>query len=273
MIENRFIHINEKETFEELKSQIDDSSIVFCKESGEIVTHDENYGKPLWKEIGKPKPKIDFNGYGYVNMGEAGIWATCNVGATKPEEYGLYFAFGETTGYVNATTKSGGFTWTTAPYWVSGTKGSSTKWSKYTATDGYSSDGKADNKTILELEDDVAHMTMRGDWRMPTKDEIQTLYDACNVTWVTSYNGTSVNGRLFTLKTDPTKQLFFPAAGYAEGGSMVVQSSGGLYWSSSLYTSSSYNAYYLSFLSQGIMVQHGERCYGFSVRGIISNNI
>lgn len=54
MIENRFIHINEKETFESLKEVIKDESIVFCKESGEIVTHEEDYGKPKWREIGYP---------------------------------------------------------------------------------------------------------------------------------------------------------------------------------------------------------------------------
>lgn len=60
MIENRFIHINEKETFEETKPNIQDSSIVFCKESGEIVTHGENYGDPKWEELGVPKNTIQF---------------------------------------------------------------------------------------------------------------------------------------------------------------------------------------------------------------------
>lgn len=219
------------------------------------------------KVVWESKPNIEFNGYDYVDMGDAGIWATCNVGANSPEEYGLYFAWGETKGYADASAKSGGFTWATAPYWVSGTTSSNTKWSKYTATDGYSSDGKADNKLILELDDDAAHVIMGGDWRMPTTEEFQALYDACDETWVTKYNGVAVSGKLFTLKTDSSKQLFFPAAGFASDNSLDWVETYGRYWSSS--TKGTYSAYYFSFTRPSVNSSLLSRYYGFSVRGFI----
>lgn len=205
------------------------------------------------------------NGYDYVDMGEAGIWATCNIGATKPEEYGLYFAWGETTGYANASAKpGGGFAWSTYEL----CKGSPSTMKKYCTS---SSQGTVDNKTTLEPEDDAAHVIMGGNWRMPTAEEFKKLYDVCNVTWVTGYNGGNVNGRLFTLKTDSSKQLFFPAAGYA-GASMLNVGTNGLYWSSSLSTSDSYNAYGLYFSSSGVNPRnYDNRDSGYSVRAILNN--
>lgn len=89
---------------------------------------------------------FDANGYDYVDMGEAGIWATCNIGANKPEEYGLYFAWGETEGYPD-TSGDKKFTWDDYKF---GTKDNLTK---YNSTD---------NLTTLELEDDAAHVNMGG---------------------------------------------------------------------------------------------------------------
>lgn len=190
------------------------------------------------------------NGYDYVDMGEAGIWATCNIGANSPEEAGLYFAWGETTGYADASGNKK-FSW---DYYKFGTQNNLTK---YNSTD---------RLTTLELEDDAAHVIMGGDWRMPTANEFQELYNACDTLWTTQ-NG--VNGRLFTLKNDSSKQLFFPAAGYALGGSISYVGSG-YYWSSSLYTSGSSDAYSLGFVSSAIIPQGNlGRSYGLSVRGVL----
>ena len=210
---------------------------------------------------------VGANGYEYVDLGLSVLWATCNIGATKPEEYGLYFAWAETTGYKSGSDKPGGFNWNTTPYWVSGTSTSSTKWSKYTTHNSQSSTGEVDNKLILELKDDAAHIIMGGNWRMPTSTEYQELYNACNTTW-TTING--VTGRLFTLKTDSSKQLFFPAAGVGNGSSMGDTKSFGYYWSSSLYNSS--YAYYLFFHSSDATPQGiSNRYFGCSIRGVLDS--
>lgn len=215
-------------------------------------------------------PTSTFN-YEYVDLGLSVNWATCNIGANSPEEYGLYFAWGETTGYEKASDKSGGFTFNTTPYWASGTKATSTKWSKYTTNNTYSSTGIADNKLTLDPEDDTAHVNMGGDWRMPTTEEFLELYNACNTTWVTNYNSTGKNGRLFTLKTDSSKELFFPASGYADDSSVGSEGSYGYYWSSSLGTSYSYRAYCMSFNSSSVDPQNSGyyRNYGQSVRPVL----
>lgn len=206
------------------------------------------------------------NGYEYVDLGLSVNWATCNIGANKPEDYGLYFAWGETTGYSSASEKNGGFDFSTTPYWVSGSW-ASTKWSKYTATNGYSSTGTADNKLVLELEDDAAHVILGGDWRMPTKEEFGELYNACNITWTTQ-NG--VNGLLFKLKADSSKTLFFPAAGEMTGSSIYNVGVFCDYWSSSLYTSASYIAWYLVSDSDNIYPQSNSgRYFGQSIRAVL----
>lgn len=222
------------------------------------------------------------NGFEYVDFGLPSglLWATCNVGASKPEEYGLYFAWGETRGYTNASAKSGGFAWATSPYWVSGTSPANTKWSKYTATDKYSSDGKADNKLVLEPEDDAVKANIGGTWRMPTSSDFQELIDntdpgngANSNGWITDYKGTGVMGMLRKGKGQyADREIFFPAAGFADGASMGGGMTNGLYWSSSLNTSTSYSAYHLNFYSSSVNPQSSINRYrGHSIRGVIEN--
>ena len=267
MIEENFLHINKKETFDSLKDEIKDDSLTFINETGTLYHHGKEFLQPTSLVIGKPKPKT--NGYDYVDMGEAGIWATCNIGANSPEEYGLYFAWGETTGYANASDKEGGFTWETAPYWVSGSD-LSTKWSKYTTTNGYSSDGIADNKTILELEDDAAHVNMGGDWRIPTPTDFTKLCNACNSIWLTSYNGKNVNGKLYTLKSDSSKQLFFPAAGLSDNSSMDRVGSYGEYHSRNLNTINYKSSSFRFHSSGNFSTTSNNRYYGTQVRAILN---
>lgn len=213
------------------------------------------------RRYGGRKSSLNTNGYDYVDMGEAGIWATCNVGANSPEEYGLYFAWGETEGYPDA--KSGKiFSW---PDYKHGS--SITDLFKYNTQ---SDRGSVDNITVLEPEDDAAHIILGGDWRIPTSEELNALYNACDASWVENYEGTGVNGNLFKLKIDSSKQLFFPSAGYAERGSMKLQGSQGRYWSSSLYTSISYYAYYSLFQSSNNLPKGNTyRYYGLPVRAFI----
>lgn len=180
------------------------------------------------------------NGYEFVDLGLSVKWATCNIGARSPEEYGWYFQWAGTIAYNSDRTpvKGGdaikfGYN-SNCPYWVSGIDNYSTKWSKYTNRDDYSSTGIKDNKLILELEDDAAHVHIGGNCRMPTVEEYEELLNACNTEWVEDYNSTGINGRLFTLKSDPTKTLFFSAAGTINDSFWRNAGSEGHYWSSSL---------------------------------------
>lgn len=198
---------------------------------------------------------VDTNGYDFVDMGEAGIWAACNIGASKPEEYGDYFAWGETQGYPNASGDKN-FTWNDYKYGTS-----ATNLTKYNSSDGL---------MVLETEDDAAHANMAGDWRMPTQTEFQKLYDSCNSEWVADYEGSGVNGVLFKLKNDESKQLFFPAAGSCSVRSLDNLNKIGSYWSASLSTTNKSYGYLFYMSSTNINPNNNNaRYYGRSVRGFI----
>ena len=186
------------------------------------------------------------NNYKYVDLGlPSGLkWATCNVGATSPEQAGLYFAWGETTGY-------------TAEQVTSGVRAFS--------KDVYYAGSAASISADLTLEQDAARANLGGNWRMPTKDECQELFDNCDVTWVTSYMGKGVAGRLFTSKVNGNS-VFFPAAGYCNDSSVSYVGSHGGYWSAS-WRSSSY-AWTLRFYSGSQGLSSNGRYYGYSVRGV-----
>ena len=183
------------------------------------------------------------NGYKYVDLGlPSGLkWAKCNVGASSPEEYGLYFAWGETTGYTAEQVKSGVRKFDPASYTGS----------------AISAD--------LTLEQDAVRANLGGNWRMPTKAEFQELLNNCDVTWTNDYNGTGIKGRTFTSKVNG-KSVFFPAAGYCDNSSVSNVGSDGNYWSASWYSSS--NAWELSFYSGSQGLDYYYRYYGFSVRGV-----
>lgn len=214
------------------------------------------------------------NGYEFVDLGLSVDWCTCNIGANSPEEYGWFFQWGGTTPYGSDRKPiSGGsainFDWNkNCPYWVSGSS-SSSKWSKYTTSNSYSSTGTADNKTTLEPVDDAAHVHIGGKCRIPTEAEINELINACNTTWVTNYNGSGVSGKLFTLKSDTSKTLFFPASGFLAGTNYSMKDSFGFYYSSSLSTSYSYSGRYLYFESNNQYMDDSRYRYnGFAVRAV-----
>ena len=193
------------------------------------------------------------NGHEYVDLGlPSGLkWATCNVGANTPEEYGDYFAWGE-------TQPKSYYDWSTYKY----CNGSSTTMTKYCTKSSY---GTVDNKTTLELTDDVAHVRWRGSWRMPTDDELSELRNTSNCTWTwTTQNG--VKGYKVTSKKNGNS-IFLPAAGYRYLGNLSLAGSYGNYWSSSLYTYYSYYACDLYF-SSGVGWASDDRCDGRSVRAV-----
>jgi hypothetical protein len=170
----------------------------------------------------------------YVDLGLPSglLWATCNVGANAPEEYGDYFAWGET----------------------------EPKDYYYENTYTYS-----DNPAILPSDHDAATANWGDDWRMPTKAEFEELYNNTTMTWTTQ-NG--VNGRLFTAANGSS--LFLPAAGYRGYGSLHDAGSYGYYWSSSLYADYPYSAFGLYFYSGDCYMILNGRDYGLSVRAVRS---
>ena len=185
-----------------------------------------------------------------VDLGLSVKWATCNVGAASPEDYGDYYAWGET------ETKSN-YDWSTYKW----CNGSSTTQTKYCTNSSY---GAVDKRTTLELADDVARVKWGGNWRMPTYDELNELKNNCTWTWTTQ-NGK--DGYKVTSKTNGNS-IFLPAAGCRLGSILYSAGSGGYYWSSSLNQSHTDHAYYLYFYSGGVDLYSNRRCYGRSVRPV-----
>lgn len=188
----------------------------------------------------------------YVDLGlPSGLkWATCNVGATKPEDYGDYFAWGE-------TSRKSTYNWSSYKW----CNGSETTMTKYCTDSKY---GTVDGKTVLDLADDAARANWGGDWRMPTKDEIDELQDNCTLTWITQ-NG--VEGYKVTSKINGNS-IFLPAAGDRLGDYLLGAGSGGYYWSSTLYPSYDFYAYDLVAGSDYWYRDHNSRDVGQSVRAV-----
>ena len=154
--------------------------------------------------------KINNNGYEYVDLGlpSGTLWATMNIGASKPSDYGLYFQWGDAKGYTaDQVGKDKEFNWKDYKWYLSGnyaTDDIPLKFKKYT-TPG----------DKLELEDDAAHANLGGSWHMPTPKQIEELLENTTNKWTKLDD---VNGVLFISKKDASKSIFVPAAGYAACG-------------------------------------------------------
>ena len=196
---------------------------------------------------------IIVKGGGYVDLGLSVKWAKCNIGAEKETDAGLYFAWGETTGYtVSQVGTDKQFSLSKYNYWNSNL-------TKYNQSDG---------KTVLDPEDDAATQIMGEGWRMPTQSEFQELINNTNKEW-TTING--VNGYKFTSIKEgyQNNSIFIPAAGNCNDSSVYNVGDSGNVWSSSLETSTPGNAWYLGFNSGSCdMYNDGYRYLGLSVRGV-----
>ena len=201
-----------------------------------------------------PDPNPNTGNHEYVDLGLSVKWATCNVGATKPEEYGDYFAWGE-------TQPKSTYDWSTYKY----CNGSYNTLTKYNNSSSY---GTVDNKTTLDLSDDAARANWGGSWRMPTDAELTELREQCTWTWTTQ-NG--VYGYKVTSKKSgyTNKSIFLPAAGYRRGSSLDYAGSNGYCWSSSLNTDYPNGAWNVYFNSDYVDSRDSySRYYGFSVRPV-----
>ncbi len=196
--------------------------------------------------------QASFNEPEAVDLGLSVKWASCNMGANAPEAYGLYFAWGE-------TEPKSDYDWSTYK-WCNGDGKTLTKYNTR------SDHGTVDNKTVLDPEDDVAHVKLGGKWRMPTNAESDELKKKCKWTWTSNYNGTGVAGMIVTSKKNGNS-IFLPAAGSRDGTSLNHAGSHGVYWSSLNAGSPGY-AWYVYFNSEGVNRTYGNRYCGLSVRPV-----
>ena len=193
-------------------------------------------------------------GHEWVDLGlpSGTLWATCNVGANSPEEYGDYFAWGETKGKAD-------YSWSTYKYCDE----SAGKLMKYCTHSDY---GFVDGKTKLDLEDDAATANWGSEWKTPSKAQWEELLDKDNVTrtWTTLND---VNGYLFTSKSNG-HSIFIPSAGGRVGTSSSNVGSSAYYWSCSLHTDISF---YACFFCSSYMLNE-ERYCGLTVRPVRVRN-
>ena len=194
----------------------------------------------------------------YVDLGlpSGTLWATTNVGAKNPWDYGDYFAWGET------TTKAK-YDLSTYKY-ANGADGNT----KYCNNPKYGYNGFTDNKTDLERSDDAATANWGSDWCMPTRDQLQELIDKCTWTWTTDHG---IDG--YKVAGTNGKSIFLPAAGFRHGtGLFVGAGSIGYYWSSSLDTGGPDYGRRLYCRAGCVYPDWGDRRYGQSVRPVRCRN-
>lgn len=208
------------------------------------------------------EPEKDLGG---VQLWEGGpYWAECNVGATKPEEYGYYFWWGDTVGYKRNAADDG---------WVSVKTGGAFTFSSANCPtygkDSFAlkSAGYIDSTGNLVAQYDAATAHLGAPWRMPTDAEFTALISNCTTTWTTR-NG--VYGRQVTGKgAYSSKSIFLPAAGYGDVSDFGDAGSHGRYWSSTPYLGDSYSAWFLYFYSGDFHRDYNyRRYYGRSVRPV-----
>ena len=190
---------------------------------------------------------------GTVVNGKNIKWASFNIGASSPEEYGLYYAWGETEPKEN-------YSWSTYK-WCNGSYNTLTK---YNTSSSYGT--VVDNKTVLDPADDVASVKLGGKWRMPTDAEWTELRTKCTWTWKTNYNWSGINGILVTATNG--NSIFLPAAGDRDDTVLYGAGQEGRYWSSSLNTYDPFIAWEVCFSSGDVNVITGIRYSGDSVRPV-----
>lgn len=179
------------------------------------------------------------------------MWATCNLGANEPEDYGNYYAWGELSDWKDVND------WKSYEWYYQGSYYGDHFITKYCLSD---------RKSTLELSDDAAY-ACNPDWRMPTKDEVNELVEYCDWNWTTLNN---VNGYMVTSKTNKNF-IFLPATGYRERqNSFINKGYGGYYWSNSLaiWQYNDESAVCLYFNSENTHTNNFDRRYSLAIRAV-----
>ena len=228
----------------------------FTKNASSLRTKETN------REFGLPiRPVFDVRTYVDLGLPSGLKWATCNVGASKPEEYGEYFAWGE-------TTPKSYYSWSNYK-WCNGGEAQLTKYC--TRNNYWGSSASMDDKTVLDAEDDAARANWGGSWRMPTDKNWEELKNCCSWTWTDNYNGTGVAGIVVSSNITGYwgKSIFLPAAGYKKDADLNNEGSYGLYRSSSLYTDIP-NLTWTAYFRSDAFGRYGDYRYtGYSIRPVI----
>ena len=244
----------------------------FEKQDGHYFTYDEKLKSCCYEhnctDVRVPTEE-QFAAYSklkYVDLGLPVKWATCNLGASAPEEYGDYFAWGELKPKNKYTTDNYRF-------------GSGVPFKKY------QSDTKVvvkhlfranetktvgDNKSVLDAEDDAAAVQLGGKWHIPTKEQIKELMSNTESTWVSNYNGSGVNGILLTSKSDNSKKLFLPACGFLGNGYSTYASCFVFLLSSSVFSFDDCYSTAFGFNLDAVSVVKCHRAFGFCIRGVFN---
>ena len=242
---------DEQTAFDDTKSTVDRPNVAVVKESGDVFLTGRNA-----------------NGHAFVDLGLSVRWATMNVGAAKETDCGYYFMWGETTPNITCSWQNYKYCDATAE-----TTNSNAMLNKYYTSTAYGAN--PDNKTTLDLEDDAARFHMGGDWRMPTRTEIQELLNNTTNEWFDNFNGTGRKGYKFISKADTSKYIFIPASGERDGDNVWDTNLSCHLWSSSLSSSRfANNMYFLDPQREGNTkpYPYGDsmwRIVGSVVRGVL----
>jgi len=211
---------------------------------------------------------LNANGVSYVDLGlpSGALWAAYNVGAehsTTPDSwYGNYFQWGDTEPANNKTCD-----WEHYKY-CNGTDNTLTKYCPTEQSDYWDGEGNPDNKLVLDESDDMAKI-LGGDWHMPSQKLVAELVLCTTSEWVEDYNGIKgLNGRLFTSNINGNT-LFIPAAGFRNGDDVDGVGDYVYLWSTALSLDDPSYACSLYANSGSAYLSSGERCCGFSVRGVL----
>ena len=260
-INKKLIHFENKQNFdnEVANGNILNHSIVFIQDSKEISTHGTVYKTVNWSILVKL--------YEWVDLGlPSGLkWSAWNVGAEKPEDFGLYFAWGETEGQ-SGITENKRFYWGDYKFHTNQSNPTSGTFEGVTKYNNDSSYGTVDNLTVLEQVDDAAYQSDNS-CRIPTKADFEELINNTTSVWET-LNG--VNGRRFTSKTNGNS-IFVPAAGYCNFSSVNNIDSYCQLWSSSVKESNARSkgiSWGVYCKSDNMALTYYNRCFGLSIRPV-----
>lgn len=202
------------------------------------------------KDEPDPNQPVKIPSVNAVDLGLSVKWADANVGAENESGFGLYFAWGETSVKENYSWES---------YKLCG--GSSTSMTKYCTTAEY---GKKDDLSVLQPEDDIAHVAFGGKWRIPTEEEWKELKENC--TWTKKLKDGEFIGYIVSSKVNENS-IFLPAAGGWENASAHRTGTTGFYWTADLYEKSCYaNVFF--FNNGGLANTYGSRSFGLPVRAV-----
>lgn len=181
-------------------------------------------------------------------------WAACNLGASTPEEYGAYFAWGE-------IEPKQTFEWNNYKL-GNGETDSKIKMTKYCSQ---SKRGEVDSRQLLEAADDAAIVLTAGKWRIPTKEEWEELLNGCTWGWVKNYNGKGFDMKVGTSKTNGNT-ILFPFSGYYNGTAFIKDEME--FWTANQKVDNGLDAYYVRMMTHNQSVKNGPRKQGMPIRAI-----